>query len=194
MSKIYQNITRTSKNLPNRCLKPFIQACYYGVKKGPLENACGFTLIELLVVVLIIGILAAVALPQYQVAVTRARIARGLPVLRAIVDARQRYFMANASYISDLEELDLGLSYSEKEEKDGSYVFKDTPIGQIGFSKTSDCLFWGAQTGKRVTVDFCSKAKTCYGWDKTGDRVCASLGPKIDDESSSGWPRYRINF
>ena len=66
-----------------------------------------FTLIELLVVVLIIGILAAIALPQYQKAVKRAKFTKLVISLNAIVKAQKVYFMANNSYANDLSDLDI---------------------------------------------------------------------------------------
>lgn len=54
-------------------------------------NNSGFTLIELLVVVLIIGVLSAIALPQYTTAVEKSRAAEALTLMSATRDAVERY-------------------------------------------------------------------------------------------------------
>ncbi len=69
----------------------------------------GFTLIELLVVVLIIGILAAIAVPQYQKAVLKARASEALLQGKALLSAEKAYVLSNGVMTADLDSLDITL-------------------------------------------------------------------------------------
>lgn len=76
---------------------------------APVDRFSGFTLIELLVVVLIVGILSAVALPQYETAVLKSRAGAVLSLTRGIFDAQQAYRLANNEYATKFEDLDIGM-------------------------------------------------------------------------------------
>ena len=65
----------------------------------------GFTLIELLVVVLIIGILAAVALPQYQFAVQKSRYVQNIIEVDALFKGAQLYYLQNGEWPIGREKL-----------------------------------------------------------------------------------------
>ena len=65
-------------------------------------NRKGFTLIELLIVVVIIGVLAAIAIPKFSNTKAKAYIASMKSDLRNLVTAEEAYFADSLQYTSDL--------------------------------------------------------------------------------------------
>ena len=95
--------------------------------KGIKRGTQGFTLLELLVVVLIIGILAGIALPQYEMAVTKAKVASILPIMRRWKDALQEYKLQHGYYYNSDAGIypdgsDLGVSWPS----DWKYTWDDS--------------------------------------------------------------------
>ena len=70
----------------------------------------GFTLIELLVVVLIIGILAAVAVPQYKVAVGKARLSQLITAVKTVVRSEELFYITYGKYTNDWNSIDISFA------------------------------------------------------------------------------------
>ena len=112
-------------------------------------NKKGFTLIELLVVVLIIGILAAVALPQYFKAVEKSRATEALSIIGSIAAAEERYRLATSdnSYTDSFADFDISFT-----DKDG------TTVGEVDTFNTKNFKITISATAGTVKAERTSGA------------------------------------
>ncbi len=143
----------------------------------------GFTLIELLVVVLIIGILAAVALPQYQTAVDKSRYSTIMAAVRAMKDGQELYHMANGEYTLSLEDLPLPAQCVIVGAVASCRNFTlnlDNQSYIYGVTLSNAYLMWLDHSSRPHRID-------CYAYKKGGERakrLCLSLGGKT---SQTDW-------
>ena len=85
----------------------------------------GFTLMELLVVVLIIGVLAAIAYPQYSRAVAKAKAIKVISLMSQINRSQELYYMNNALYAEDPNELDFTFPAGAELDSNGKWQYED---------------------------------------------------------------------
>ena len=94
-----------------------------------MKNKLGFTLLELLVVVLIIGILAGIALPQYRKVKEKAEASQLLTLVKTFHEAQQRFYLINNTFATNFDDLDIEFS-----------GFKRSGCGSFSSFPKSDCM------------------------------------------------------
>ena len=203
------------KNVPEAILKPLKDEtnnhCLNNKTKEDAEQKVlsmtpcfgkGFTLIELLVVVLIIGILSAVALPQYQKAVDKARVSELFAIVKNLKVQQEAYYMANGYYAANCEEMGADIPSGYIKNASGSYDLKKGSyhyniscqngsnakvegrsyglIQASGFSVNIETYFDNITDTAKAGRSFCY----AYGGNARGMNVCKTFGKEKMQEDA----------
>ena len=148
----------------------------------------GFTLLELLVVVLIIGILAAIALPQYRLVTYKAKYTQMVNMVRALGNAEEQYYLEHNAYTNNLDDLSVSLPEGLAQGIENRYF-----IGNCGIKPAnnymSGILYKGDERVAAYTFYYKNRNKNAttgetrcvtYAANKElGKKICESFGGEL---------------
>ena len=168
--------------------------------KNIQSNNTGFTLIELLVVVLIIGVLSAVALPQYQRAVEKSRMVEADVTLNSIMKACTTAYLSQHDETCDYKNwlsYDIDFPFTELVDSPiRGYKLNNFIYGQDTDEEKTEIGLYGCKAGK--TLSYCLDYRfvpgedpsefwrVCSGYTTEGDKICRAwcgVGELDDDRS-----------
>ncbi len=159
--------------------------------KAPAKgHLAAFTLIELLVVVLIIGILAAVAVPQYQKAVEKSRTSEAITMIKSFADAEKVFHLSNGEYTTNFSNLDIGVEVdgSVYTTNDWSFALRtDQAVPRMSATR----LAYDENKGQyHIGYDFTKNMFFCStnAGDTRGSVFCSAFGTAVACNHSEGDP------
>ena len=172
-------------------------------------NNKAFTLVELLVVILIIGILAAIAVPQYQKAVMKANLHKGIPLVESLYQAQQAYALTHGDFATDIDALDITIpkdSSCEKKHNENTSQY-NCPFGTFGLNSGKYAILYLDPNGNYVYIHYLRDYTSYYNitlekgkrycWakpaNKIANEVCQSMGGTYVGSYASNWNYYELN-
>jgi len=130
----------------------------------------GFTLVELAVVIIIIGVLAAFAVPRFLDSVERSKAAESFNYLAAVRAAQERYQVRQGTYAADLDDLDIQMPAPK-------YFAVGTPAAGGTSSLEDSWTLTLTRTGAAGGYGAYTVVFTDQGYDATNSTILPKINP-----------------